>query len=655
MVEFLEVGGFHVFKPFIVAGAAWATLFASSVHAAEKPSLAVYGQLPNIEQIELSPDGSKLAVVVTNGEQRFLSITQVGGEALAGMKVGDTKLRSVTWASEEHLVLVISRTDKVIGLMGPAREYFLASTYNWKTKKQSILLQNQPDTMNVIISDPMVRKIDGDPVVFLEGIHFLDDQGVDTLFRINLKTGATRMLDRGVQMNTDGWLVDLDGDPVAQSLYDGKRGRWSLRMKLSDGWRTVDEADAPMGSYGIAGFGRDGKSVLVWRRDDDDRDVLREYDAMGQHVDLPNDLDLSGLLHDPGNLSLLGGYTLKGDDLTYTFFDPGSQKTWNAVAKAYKTDRVSLASWSQDRKRVVAKVDSPTLGPGYTLVDLNTKTAAWLGDTYSGLTSSAVSPVRPIKYKAADGLEISGYLTLPKGRDPKNLPLIVLPHGGPEGRDTPGFDWWSQALASRGYAVLQPNFRGSEGFGWDFIKAGFGEWGKKMQTDLSDGVRDLAKQGIIDPKRVCVVGASYGGYAALAGATLDPGVYRCAVSVAGPSDLRKMLLSVRDAHNGRTSAAQRYWLRFMGADGIKDPDLAAISPAKLADKVTIPVMLIHGKDDTVVRYDQSQTMADALKKAGKPYEFVTLDGEDHWLSRGATRLKMLTETVAFVEKHNPPE
>lgn len=231
----------------------------------------------------------------------------------------------------------------------------------------------------------------------------------------------------------------------------------------------------------------------------------------------------------------------------------------------------------------------------------------------------------------------------------------MLPHGGPEGRDTLGFDWWSQALASRGYAVLQPNFRGSEGFGWDFIKAGFGEWGKKMQTDLSDGVRDLATQGIIDPKRVCIVGASYGGYAALAGATLDRGVYRCAVSVAGPSDLKKMLLSVREAHNGQMSAAQRYWLRFMGADGIKDPDLAAISPARLADKVDVPVLLIHGKDDTVVRYDQSQAMADALKKAGKPVTFVTLEGEDHWLSRGVTRLKMLTEAVAFVEKHNPPD
>lgn len=641
---------------FILAASAACLAFGlGSVSAGEKPKLDLYGRLPNIEGVEISPDGSKLAVTVTNGEQRSLAIHEIGKGMLVGVNAGSTKLRGVTWAGEDHLILVVSQTADVIGLSGPALEYLMATDFNWRTKKQTPLLRNQESAMNIIIGSPMVREIDGDPVVFLEGVHFLSDQGVDTLYRVNLRTGLTRMLDKGAQIDTDGWLVDAQGEPVAQSLYNGKRGRWTLKMKLDGSWRTVDEADTPMGSYGISGFGRDGKSILVWRTDENDKDILREYVGVGQHVDLPSDLDLTGLLHDPTNLSLLGGYTLKGDDLIYTFFDPASQRAWNSVAKAFEGDRVRLASWSKDRKRVVVLIDSVTVGPSYALIDLNTKKASWLGDVYSGLSEADVSPVRSIKYKAADGLEITGYLTLPRGRDPKNLPLIVLPHGGPEGRDTPGFDWWSQALASRGYAVLQPNFRGSEGFGWDFVKAGFGEWGRKMQTDLSDGVRDLAKQGVIDPKRVCIVGASYGGYAALAGATLDRGVYRCAVSVAGPSDLKKMLIAVRDAHNGEMSAAQRYWLRFMGAEGIKDPDLAALSPARLADKVEIPVMLIHGKDDTVVRYDQSQVMADALKKAGKPVTFVALDGEDHWLSRGATRLKMLTETVAFVEKHNPPD
>jgi dipeptidyl aminopeptidase/acylaminoacyl peptidase len=172
-----------------------------------------------------------------------------------------------------------------------------------------------------------------------------------------------------------------------------------------------------------------------------------------------------------------------------------------------------------------------------------------------------------------------------------------------------------------------------------------------MQTDLSDGVRYLAAQGVIDPARVCIAGASYGGYAALAGATLDTGVYRCAASISGPSDLARMINWDKARETNAVGAAtQRYWIRYMGP---KD-SLDQISPAKLADKVTIPILLVHGKDDTVVDYQQSQLMAAALRKAGKPFDFVTLKAEDHWLSRGATRQEMLKALCAFLEKNNPP-
>jgi dipeptidyl aminopeptidase/acylaminoacyl peptidase len=261
---------------------------------------------------------------------------------------------------------------------------------------------------------------------------------------------------------------------------------------------------------------------------------------------------------------------------------------------------------------------------------------------------------RWIDYKAADGRVLHAYLTLPPGKESaKNLPLIVMPHGGPHARDYPGFDWFSQALASRGYVVLQPQFRGSDGFGQDLLTAGFGEFGKKMQTDLSDGARALAAQGLVDPKRVCIVGASYGGYAALAGATIDTGVYRCAVSIAGLSDLRQQL---RWWLNHQTSdRSDRFWNRFLGIEDYDDPKLNDISPIKHVAKVTIPLLLIHGKDDTVVPYAQSDDMADELKDAKKPYEFVTLKHEDHWLSKSETRLQMLEATVKFLETNNPPD
>jgi dipeptidyl aminopeptidase/acylaminoacyl peptidase len=229
---------------------------------------------------------------------------------------------------------------------------------------------------------------------------------------------------------------------------------------------------------------------------------------------------------------------------------------------------------------------------------------------------------------------------------------VVLPHGGPHARDTPGFDWWAQALASRGYAVLQVNYRGSSGLGADFFAAGFGEFGRKMQTDLSDGVRHLVQDGLVDPKRVCIVGGSYGGYAALAGATLDRGVYRCAVSYAGVSDLRSDL---KDSISKEGESAGRFWLRYVGAKNIDDPLLDQRSPAAHAGDVDIPILLIHGRDDTIVTISQSRRMADALRKAGKPVELIELSSEDHWLSRGETRLQMLKATVAFLEKNNPPD
>jgi len=177
-----------------------------------------------------------------------------------------------------------------------------------------------------------------------------------------------------------------------------------------------------------------------------------------------------------------------------------------------------------------------------------------------------------------------------------------------------------------------------------------------MQTDLSDGVRYLASEGIVDPKRVCIAGASYGGYAALAGVTLDPGVYRCAVAVAGLSDLKSFLLNENRHSSSRSpSYAERYWDRFLGVAGPDDPVVAAISPIKHLSAVTVPVLLIHGKDDLVVPYEQSQTMFDALRKANKPVEFVTLKAEDHWLSRSATRLQMLESSVKFLRANNPPD
>jgi len=230
-----------------------------------------------------------------------------------------------------------------------------------------------------------------------------------------------------------------------------------------------------------------------------------------------------------------------------------------------------------------------------------------------------------------------------------------MPHGGPIGvSDEIAFDWWAQAYAAAGYAVLQPNYRGSSGYGRAFREAGYGEWGGKMLSDISAGIMPLAGKGLVDPARVCIVGASYGGYAALAGVTLQKGIYRCAVSYGGVSDLPALFGWEFDGEGYRSSVA-RFLRAATGADKQGDSHLRAISPARFAAQADAPILLLHGKDDTVVPIEQSEIMASALRHADKPFEFVQLKGEDHWLSRQETRATMLKAALAFVKKNNPPD
>jgi dipeptidyl aminopeptidase/acylaminoacyl peptidase len=363
----------------------------------------------------------------------------------------------------------------------------------------------------------------------------------------------------------------------------------------------------------------------------------------------------NGFVRDPATLTPIGIVRPGLGSVGYEFFNAEDQKLWRAIARSFKDELVTLVDWSDDRNIVMANVFGPKSGDAIYVIDRKAHVAGLLSPRYARIEPADIGPVQTLTYKAADGTDIPAYLTLPPGRPAKNLPLIAFPHGGPEASDSPGFDWWAQAMASRGYAVLQPQFRGSTGFGEAHRVAGYGQWGRKMQSDVSDGVRHLAGLGTIDPRRVCIVGASYGGYAAMAGVSVEQGVYRCASAIAGVSDLRRMLSSETNDAGGTKRTVVRYWQRYMGAKNNDDSSIDAWSPARLASKVSVPLQLIHGKDDIVVPMEQSNFMANAMKDAGKPVDMVVLPGEDHWLSRPATRTAMLAAVIGFLEKHNPPD
>jgi dipeptidyl aminopeptidase/acylaminoacyl peptidase len=618
--------------------------------------LEVYGRLPALEDVALSPDGSRIAFVSTAENTRIVAAVALADrKTLGGFRMGEEKLRWLAWADSSHLLLETSTTASPWDYIGPEREWHLLSVYD--VGQQRLTTVPDPRRLNedlpitiAVSGHPMVRHIDGHTVLFVPAL-YAQRQALHALIRVDLTTWQERVVLLG-SAATQEWMVDAAGEVVAEQDYDEEQQRWTLKIRRDRHLEPVLSGEAAIDTPHILGFGPNADTLLMQTLENE-QPVWRLVSLRDGSVSAPmaerKELDFP--IEDQRTYRMIGGVR-GGDDARFVFFDPTLQQRWNSVIGAFVGDRLRLVSWSDDFSKLVLLVDGPQHGYGYELIDLDSHTAIPVGDVYAGGAPSL--EVRRITYAAADGLQIPAYLTLPAGRAEKKLPLIVLPHGGPAAHDVARFDWWAQALANQGYAVLQPNFRGSD-LSRSFLAAGFGQWGRKMQTDLSDGVRYLASQGMIDPTRVCIVGASYGGYAALAAVTLDPGVYRCAVSVAGISDLKRMLEWVNDKHFNRSNYEQRYWDRFMGARGPDDPALAEISPIKHIEAVSVPVLLINGRDDTVVPYEQSTVMANALRRARKDVQLVTLQHEDHWLSRSETRLQMLQSLVAFLRAHNPPD
>ena len=612
--------------------------------------LEAYGALPAYDFVDVSPSGDRLAYVTVAGEQRALLIHDLSNmEVIGGVRAGDVKVRGLGWIGEDH-VYVFSTATQVGASMGIRRsELADAQIYSIPNRRVALALTNTPGVLGKVFSTPTVRTVDGRPTLIVGG------QGREGLglYAINPATGTGREIEE--QDQAGGHLIDQNGRAVTRVQYDGQE--WALQTMRGGFWRTIWRTDARIDTPSVAGFGTSEGSVVLSGAIDGRPEGFYAIDlASGAISDLPFDGKPTSLIHHPVTQLLIGARAIGDDDITrWTFLDPAIGQTWAMVERAFPDKDVSLTGWSDDLRQIIAYTSGPGDAGTYHLVDLDRRSAEIVGEAYPAIVGDRVGVISSISYPAADGMTIPGYLTLPPGiTEGHNLPLVVLPHGGPASRDYLGFDWWAQALASRGYAVLQPNFRGSDGLGKAHLEAGYGEWGRKMQTDLSDGVRWLAERGTIDPARVCIVGASYGGYAAMAGPTIDAGVYRCAVSVAGVSDLRRMVQWSAEQGGRRDAPVVRYWNRFMGAERLGDRALDQISPAMQAARADAPILLLHGRDDTVVPFEQSRIFADALQRAGKPFELIELSGEDHWLSRADTRQRMLAETVRFLELHNPP-
>jgi dipeptidyl aminopeptidase/acylaminoacyl peptidase len=464
------------------------------------------------------------------------------------------------------------------------------------------------------------------------------------LMRVNVTNGLAEMVLHGTERETQ-ILMDGHGHPIGR-IDEGS----NLHDHLFFGTREVAEFDARGGtSISFEGVTADKTPALVVRSSDA-KGITGLYTwqapaGVGAALFANPQYDVDGTRFDHSGRVI--GVTYADDRDHVFYFDPAMENIQQQLERALPGQSVSILSQDAAGATFAVEADGPQSPPVLYLYHPAAHQLAQVLLAYPGLTAADLGEMKPYPYAARDGLNIHAYLTLPPGKEARNLPTVILPHGGPESRDKLKFDWLAQFLASRGYAVLQPNFRGSSGYGWDFIKAGDGEWAGKVQYDVQDGVKKLIADGIADPKKICIMGWSYGGYMALAGATFSPDLYACAISFAGPADLSKQHYS----GSGFESEAESIWERRMGASRSDTSRMDAQSPAEHAEQVKAPILLMHSDKDVTVPIEQSKAEANALKRAGKDVQFITMEGDDHQLSYAATRIRMLQETEKFLAAH----
>jgi dipeptidyl aminopeptidase/acylaminoacyl peptidase len=645
--------------------ASWCALLLSAASHGAPPPVEAYGRVEAVSRVTISPGGTHLAWAANDGKDTQVAVFEIASrKILRTFKVEPGfKVREIDWANDDSLLFAISATLTSTRRRWPGRLEYLQWLAADIATGRSRVLMTEGNKRVLGGSQVIRRRIAGDPTLLvMASMDFAaqhqgseigtrlggkrKDSGYQyNVFSMDISTGRSKLLDSGTPF-TQQWLANAQGKAVVRSEWNPDLGRYSVFVKEGSGWKRLLETKDAGDSY-LAGLTDGDTSVLVLTNNGQDRTTLWSVpfdgSAVKKLVDDP-ERDAEGLTADPYAYDIQA-VRFSGVDRPYRWIDAAAQKRYAALGRTFGGRYIDIESRSADNKRVIVEVDGASTPAVYYLVDYAAKSADIVGEQYPGLADRPQGAVRRFEYAARDKYSLFGYLTIPPGAEEKNLPLVVLPHGGPESDDTPWFDWWSQFLASRGYAVLRPQFRGSTGLGDAHRLAGRGQWGLRMQDDVTDGVKALIDQGIADPKRVCIVGASYGGYAALAGAAFTPELYACAVSVAGVSDLPEML-AWNEKMGGDESDSFHYWRDSIG-DSL-DSRIAEKSPARSARSIRAPVLLLHGTNDSVVPFSQSEMMANALKAAGKHFQLIPLESEDHWLSSSATRIRLLSEIEKFL-------
>lgn len=645
--------------------------FISAFNAnAQQADPAQWGALASVSMVEISPNGETVALLQTSGDQStvvFFDLTDPGATP-KGVAVGDVKARSLEWVDDNYLLLLASVTQTGrfnTGLETNELARWIAISKEDRDLK--VLFERDagyyvPSAGSVLATTPATP---GDAVFArwtpqaraanqATGRLGRDRGHGYSLFNVTMKSGRERIIYSGDD-DTYDWIVNADGEAIMRIDFNDRSNEHKIYRRRGDSKNfehltTFESAYGSKNSIIFYGLGASDNEILATTYGGQDKRGLYGFDIttgqISRTIFRNEKYDISGVYYDPRKATLTTVYYTDDYDRAL-HLDPDDQKLQDSLDAALGDATVYIGSRSADGDKMVVYAAYPDRPTEIYIFHKAARNLAFFSSTRPNLADKIYAERSKYDYMADDGLAIDGYLTTPAGAAKENLPLIVLPHGGPESRDDMSFDWWAGFYAANGYAVYQPNFRGSYGYGLKFREAGYGEWGRKMQDDITNGVNKLIADGVVDPHRICIVGGSYGGYAALAGATLTPGLYKCAVSVNGVSDLVSM---IGDAAR-QSSIGADYWETRIGSRFREEAELRAVSPTHNAGNASAAIMLIHGKDDTVVPFYQSEIMSTALSNAGKDHEFVELDGEDHWLSSGGTRTEMLRQSMEFIDRH----
>jgi dienelactone hydrolase len=626
------------------------TVIAKAASVSEEMNLTIEDFLAkaDVADAEISPNGRYLALIFNKEKSYHVVIRDIEqpGRPVTGM-LSEKVIRptSIYWANNERLLvnlLVPERTQRVIEKSQEEDDFDIDDYRMYRRTisidveaKNSILLMGDRRRLSNNRNLSRIRNfIPDDPKHILMPVF---GNGRLELFKVNIYTGVSKKIERGTRF-TYAFLSNDKGEP--QYRYDYLRVAKVIDIyeKKEDEWEKIDRIDLSgerkenIDAEGLIGLIGDDK--LVYRKQNVDSGyyelLIRERGSNEISVlaSSPGQ-DIEGIVLSRGTDQILG-YTTEKDFIRYHLFDKELQQAYNTLADQVGEYNFFVYSSRQQEKNAIVKSYGPDNPGRFYIYNYKTQKLQFLADQYSKLSPKTLSIPALVNYKARDGQSIRAYILLPTDYNKKlPMPMVVLPHGGPHARDSATYDNFSQMIASLGFIVIKPNFRGSTGYGRSFEEAGFGEWGGLMQDDVTDAVNFMIGAGYADPKKICIAGLSYGGYSALMGAIKTPELYQCAISIAGVTHLEEQIDFSLDRYSGNKKKLRNILYKRIGNPNIDSKKLAHNSPVNRADKINIPILLIAGDKDRRVPFEQAEMMHDALKDNGKQVEFLQLEDTGH--------------------------